>query len=365
VVEKATVSEADALARKHPIAAFSLDALTSGAAKLRPQRVALAEAGPGDPTQSLTYSGFDAQVAAVAQHLQLLGLAPGERILILTGPRSACVVTTLAALAAGLEPLLVRIGFDGPQLAGIAALAGCAAIAGPTSYGEFNLEETLLEAAARSETIRIVATLGPGEVDGALDFAPERLPRDTEKPLLTTADVRPRIGTLSPRKEPIFHEQSALLAAALDLVGKAEIAAGSRLLSTLAPASFASLVAGPVASLLSGAPLTLFGPFEAANFVAILDGGGPNHCIVPAAILPDMAQAGLLHGDVFASVVAVGRDEFPVTSEADCRLIEVRALEEGSLTIRRARAESKAAPILLGEVLAPVFPARHVETNRR
>jgi hypothetical protein len=365
VVEKVTVSEADALARKHPISAFSLDALTSGAAKLRPDRVALAEAGPDAPTEVLTYGAFAAQVGAVAQHLRLLGLAPGERILILAGARAACIVTAIAALAAGLEPLLVRIGFDGPQLAAIAASAGCAAIAGPTWYGELNLEETLLEAAARSETIRLVATLGPGEADGAVDLAPERLPGDAGKLPFPAPDLRPRIGTLNVRNEAVFHEQSALLAAALDLVGKAEIAAGSHLLSTLAPASFASLVAGPVASLLSGAPLTLFGPFEAARFLALLDCAEPHHCIVPAAILPDMAEAGLLRDSVLASVIAVGREELTSTSHSHCRLIDVRALEEGSVAVRRARAETKPAPILSGEVLAPVFPARHLEPNRR
>jgi hypothetical protein len=365
VVEKGTVSEADALARKHPIAAFSLDALTAGAAKLRPDRVALAEVGPGAPPQVLTYGQFDAQVGAVSQHLRLLGLAPGERILIFAGARTACIVTTIAALAAGLEPLLVRIGFDGPQLSAIAASAGCAAIAGPTSYGELNIEHTLLEVAARSETIRLVATLGPGEADGAVDLAPQRLQIEAKKLPAPAIDLRPRLGTLGSRNEAVFHEQSALLAAALDLIGTAEIAAGSHLLSTLAPASFASLVAGPVASLLSGAPLTLFGPFEAADFLMVLDRIGPNHCIVPAAILPDLARAGLLREDVLASAIAVGGEELSLTSHAHCRLIDLRALEEGSVTVRRARAETKPAPMLSGEVLAPVFPARHIELSRR
>lgn len=359
------MSEADALARKHPIAAFSLNALTSGAAKLRPDRVALAEAGPGAPIRILTYGAFAAHVGVVAQHLQFVGLAPGERILILVGARTACVVTAIAALAAGLEPLLVRIGFDGSQLSAIAASANCAAIAGPTCYGELNLEETLLEAAARSETVRLVATLGPGEADDAVDLAPERLPADARNVPFAAPDLRPRIGTLDRRDQAVFHEQSALLAAALDLVGTAEIAAGSHLLSTLAPASFASLVAGPVASLLSGTPLTLFGPFEAAHFLALLDGLERHHCIVPAAILPDMADAGLLRESALTSVIAVGREELTFTSHAHCRLIDVHALEEGSIAVRRARAETKAAPILSGEVLAPVFPARHLETSRR
>jgi acyl-coenzyme A synthetase/AMP-(fatty) acid ligase len=366
VVEKGIMSEAEALARKHPIAAFTLDALTAGAAKLRPDRVALTEAGPGLPTGSLSYGEFDRQVRAVAQHLGNLGLGPGERILIVTGARTACVVTMIAALNAGIEPLLVPIGLEAAHLAAVATSAGCVAITGPTSYGALNLEEALFEAAARSETIRVVATLGSGEADGAIDLAPERLQFDDAKSS-PASEGRPRVGTLNARIEPIFHEQSALLAAALDFVGTAEISAGAHLLSTLAPASFASLMTGPVASLLSGAPLTLFGPFEAASFLALLDATGPNHCVVPATVLADFAKAGLLRDSVLASAIAVLRNNTAVTAGCDCSLILVHALDEsGGITVeRRPRANPKEASILSGEVLAPILPARQPERSWR
>jgi hypothetical protein len=61
----------------------------------------------------------------------------------------------------------------------IARSTGCTAIAGPTAYGTLNPEEALFEAAASSEIVRFVATLGPGQADGAIDLAPERL-RPTE-----------------------------------------------------------------------------------------------------------------------------------------------------------------------------------------
>jgi acyl-CoA synthetase (AMP-forming)/AMP-acid ligase II len=91
MVENTALNEADALARRHPIAAFSLDALTAGAAKLRPDRIALAEAVPGQPAREISYGEFDRQVRALAQHIGELGLAPGERLLILTSPCMACV----------------------------------------------------------------------------------------------------------------------------------------------------------------------------------------------------------------------------------------------------------------------------------
>ncbi|GAC1561768.1 MAG: hypothetical protein NVS2B5_26310 [Beijerinckiaceae bacterium] len=359
------MSEADALARKHPISNFSLDALTVGAAKLRPDRQALAEAGPGADSLALTYREFDRQVATLAHKFVELGLQPGERILLVTGARTACVVATIAAVSAGLEPVLAPIGLDATQLSAVAQESGCVALAGPVSYGALSLEDVLFEAAAASETIRLVATLGPGEADGAIDLAPSRLQADADMRPLAAPSQRPRIATLDPARQPIFHEQSALLAAGLDFVGKAEIGAGLPLISTLAPASLASLVTGPVASLLSGAPLTFFGPFDAAAFLALLDRAGIAHCVVPASILPDIEEAGLFRDAVLASVVGVARDDAVIAlSVGDSPLVEVRAFAEASLSVE-GRAKAKRHPILSGEVLAPVLPARVAERSRR
>ncbi len=361
MVEEPALSKADALARKHPIAAFTLDALTVGAAKLRPDHVALAEAGPGASKEALTYSEFERQVRALAQHFAELRLARDERILLLTGARTACVAATIAALAAGIEPLLVRMALAPAALANIAAAANCVVIAGPTSYGEVRVEDILFETAARSEIIRFVGTLGPGTADGAIDLNPASLHSDDSRP--SVPDKRPRIGTLNFQGEPILHEQSALLAAALDLVGKAEIAAASHLVSSLAPASFASLIAGPVASLLSGAPLTLFGPFDAANFLALLDKMGANHCVVPAEIVGALHRAGLVDDPTFPSPIAVSREESSLP-DLRCPLVQVRALEEGTIRIERRGAKSKSAPILSGEVLAPVPPVWAERSSR-
>jgi non-ribosomal peptide synthetase component E (peptide arylation enzyme) len=199
MVEEGTVSEADALARKHPIAAFSLDALTAGAAKLRPERLALAKAGPGTTRRTLTYGEFDAQVRALAEHFVDLGLAPGERVMILAGARTACVVATLAARAAGIEPLLVPIGIEAQRLGAIASSTGCAAVMGPTSYAALDLEAALFEAAASSEMVRFVATLSPGQADGAIDLAPERL--HLSMPNFRSLRIAGRLWAPSPRRE--------------------------------------------------------------------------------------------------------------------------------------------------------------------
>lgn len=128
-------------------------------------------------------------------------------------------VATLAALAAGIEPLLVPIGIEAQRLGAIASSTGCAAVMGPTSYAALDLEAALFEAAASSEMVRFVATLSPGQADGAIDLAPERLHlSDAKLPQLT--DSRPLVGALTSAGEPLFHEQSGCLRRHLISLGR-------------------------------------------------------------------------------------------------------------------------------------------------
>jgi hypothetical protein len=79
------------------------------------------------------------------------------------------------------------------------------------------------------------------------------------------------------------------------------------IVSTIAPASFAGLVAGPFAALLSGAPLHLHGPFHSAEFLAELDAAAPVHLVAPRAMAADLDVAGLLTPRTLASLMLLDR----------------------------------------------------------
>jgi hypothetical protein len=91
---------------------------------------------------------------------------------------------------------------------------------GTNLHAALDLEAALFEAAASSQMVGFVAPSGAGQADGAIDLAPERLHLSDAK-LPQLPDSRTLVCALPSAGEPLFHELSALLAAALDLVGTA------------------------------------------------------------------------------------------------------------------------------------------------
>jgi len=157
-----------------------------------------------------------------------------------------------------------------------------------------------------------------------------------------------RIFTFDRRRgRPVAHEQTTLMAAGLDLVARAEIGRATPIISTVPPTSFAGLVAGPFAALLSGVTLHLHGPFAAEDFLKVRAHAAGAHLVIPAALAAEFAGASLLDG--LASAVLVSRSptaaEFaPPALSAPCPLIDLYALGETAAVAERRRGEAATPP---------------------
>ncbi|MGB9187343.1 MAG: hypothetical protein WCB34_05095, partial [Methylovirgula sp.] len=232
-----------------------------------------------------------------------------------------------------------------------------AALAGPTSYGAPVPPETYFAAAAAAPSIRLVATLGPQEIDGAVDLGTGAVLRyaagrpdiglERGKP----APAPPRIITFDRRRKiPMFHQQATLMAASLDFIARASIGRETPILSTLPPTSFAGLVAGPLAALLSGATLYLDGPFEAQAFLKRRDELGHAHLVIPAAVAAEFSRAGVFEG--LASAVLVSRLSAtmpfmpPEPLATPCPVIDLYAIDEAAAVGELRRAGTAVAPAL-------------------
>lgn len=295
----------------HPLSAFGLDMLARGAARLRGDRVALSEAGPGATASELTYRDLDHLVAAFAARAAECGLRPGDRVVIVGAARAAVVAAILGALSAGVEPVVAPAHLTAGALAFLAQGTGAAGIFAPTLFGGLDMEPLLLEAAAAAPGVRIVGSLGPGVADGAIDFSPRGVGGTEAASRVMRRDAPPRIGlVLRPeQKAPraTFIAQSALVAQGLDVVSALGLAADRPLVSTLSPASLAGLIAGPVAALLAGAPLVVFGPFDAAGLALLIDRSGPACLVAPAAAAGELIESGVCAGlDCLALAGAAG-----------------------------------------------------------
>lgn len=307
-----------------------------------------------DDTMSLDAATAARHVRQMEAHLRATGLAAGERVLIATGMRADALLATAAVLAVGATPVLAPVGLSAVDLAAHARAAEAVAVCGPTSYGPLELGETFLTVAALVDTIRLVVTQGPGDLDGAIDLSTATLSEqpDFAWPASPTSNVAaPEIGCfVGPAGAPRFSPQSdaKLAEAAGQLADAAGLAPGARILSTLAPTTTASLVVGPYTAWLTGASLTLHGPFDAEAFVAACDAGPAPFLAIPGPLAPRFAEpcltsrlAGLFLVWRQAGLPGMG---LPPALACDCPIVDLYAFDDERLVIRR-RTGGEAQPL--------------------
>jgi acyl-CoA synthetase (AMP-forming)/AMP-acid ligase II len=347
VEEDAMSAQPSIAAGALPFAPYSFDTLVSGAARLRSESIAVV-----DRITACSFGTLATQAAALARLFADCGLRPGERLLLTGGAEVSLVIGLVAALRGGFELALAPLDLGSSELAAYARAINAAALVGPAAYGEFDPAEAYFAVAAAVPSIRLLATLGPGEIDGAVDLSAAAVSRyaanhpddglERGKPVPTP----PRIITLDrARLKPVGHEQTTLIAAALDFAARAEIGRATPILSTLPPTSFLGLVGGPFAALLSGATLHLHGPFAADDFLKARDRAGHAHLIVPAAAASDFASAAVLEG--LASMVLVSRFSadagftYPAPFDGVCPLVDLYGIDECA-AVAEARHGAKA-----------------------
>ena len=295
-----------------------------------------------DDAQSVTVRDFAAHVQALAGQYRLCGLQPGERILLVIGANIVSLAALFASLRAGLEPALAPCGLGPVELAAYVRASDAVALTGPTQYGSLELGDAYLSAAALSDTIRLVATLGPGAVDGAADFSQAALDTSSKSDSALFGPEGSVLVTFDgPASAPVAvsHRQSALFAAALALVDQARINPTKPILSTIVPASLAGLVAGPFAALIGASNLVMHGPFAAKTFLAAYDAVPGAHLVAPAEIGTLLRDAGVAKGD--ASLILLSRFASPtgfiLPAQLECErlVVDLYAFGEAAMLARR------------------------------
>ena len=314
------------LSRAHPLTMFGLDALIAGAARLRPARVAVADAPTG---AEIDHAELDRRVAAFRADLRGFDLRPGERVLLLAAPSSATLVALIGIISAGLEPVAAPLGLSVGALAAGGRAVAAAALVAPASIGGESLEELVFGVASQAPSIRLIGSLGPGTIDGAVDFGPRGQSGASPAAMTRAASSKKvLIGALDQYGAPQFHEQAGLISASLGLIAKAHVSGSAPLLSLVSPGSIGGLVAGPLAALLSGATLHFLAPFDGAAFLAALDAIGPARLVAPRAAMADLDAAGLLTSGALRACVAVqraGEEEpaFEPSHPYSCPIVEI------------------------------------------
>jgi hypothetical protein len=205
-------------------------------------------------------------------------------------------------------------------------------------------------------SIRLVASYGEG-FDGAIDLSAAAclryaaaFPDDGLERARSAPAAPPRIITADRNRHfaPVFHLQSTLMAAALDVAARAKIGRETPILCTLPPTTFAGLVAGPFAALLSGTALHLHGPFHARDFLQTRDKLTAPHLVMPIEIAQDMVRANVIVPP--ASAILVSRRtanealRLPEQIEAACSLIDLYAIDETAAIAEERRGGTPLPP---------------------
>ena len=285
-------------AQPDPLAHFDINQLIEGSARLRPQQRAVSDSTSAE----LSFGDLELCSRALAGALASLGLAAGECVLVIGVPRVATVLGICAALRAGLDVALAPPQISVGELTAFAARAKAVAALVGGAYGEIVPLQLVMQSAASCESLRMLCSLEGGD-DGAVDLHEFVA---TDYVVAPEAAAAARLVTCV-TGGALRHTQRTLIASALDAATRLRINAGESLVSTLAPATFAGLVAGPLLGLMTGASLHLHGPFAAHDLLADLRARGPSHLLVPRLLAPSLQSAGLLRAEHVASLLLLHR----------------------------------------------------------
>jgi acyl-CoA synthetase (AMP-forming)/AMP-acid ligase II len=326
----------------NPFAAFDLTRLIDGAARLRPEAPCLVDG-------AITWSAREVVAAAdaFAASLRELGLSARDRIVLVPPADARGLIALFGAGKAGLDIALAPLDVDARKLGAYARAVSARAVIGPAHFAEMDVSQRLFEAAAAADGVQIVATFGPEAIDGAVHLDPVTLSRGA-----TVAAARgpERAGALillsRTRGEPRALSQSAVVAAAYDFVATLGARRDAPMLSLMQPASFAGLVAGPVAALLAGATLHLCAPWREDSLKAMVATGQRRHVATPAALGSLVAE---LFGASLASLTLATRRDglFGPTPEplfASCPIIDLYAIGDSAVVPERRSAGGAPLP---------------------
>jgi hypothetical protein len=327
------------LTRAHPLARFGIDALVSGSARFRPDRIALWDHDENG-AKPMRFAELDAAVRAFAARLGECGLNPAARILLCSAPSGLGLVAITAIVAAGFQPVLAPLQPTPHTFARAALSVGAEAFIAPAQFDELDFKDTLQAVAAAAPSIKLLGSLSPDPFEGAVDFSLSTLSAASKPPAPQIAENwrpgdRLALGAVEAGGRPAFLEQSALLSLGLDLVRKTRAGGAAPIVSLVSPGSFGGLIAGPLAALLSGAELHFVAPFKAEVFVRLLGNAGPVRLVAPAAILADLKVSGLLESGALLSCTAIGELEetaLAQTPEDSCLMVEISS-RNGALAI--------------------------------
>lgn len=277
--------------------------------------------------RSLSFVDLDDRVARLAGLLSTNHAQPGASVAILAPLGPEALVSILAALRAGLSPLMLPLHANELELLRLIEVSGAVMALGAGRIGHVRPLLMLRTLAMRAFGTRFVGGFGHDIPDGVAPLdallangAPHPLPESTERPALQVVDSRSFAG-------PQAISERALLSRALEISRLLKPLASSRIITTLVGGDLAALASGPGMAILTGVELLPLGLFSLGDLHACLEGGRKAHLVLPGAMEPALARSKLASHPALASLVFVQRPgemrSYPAIDRPDLALVDI------------------------------------------
>ncbi len=351
-------------------ATTTLDDLFRRAAARRPDAIALTdppdrESFTDGAPRRITYAEADRIVSAIASRLRGLGLQADATVGIQIPNTVESVLTILGVLRAGMIaaplPLLWRRADAGSALGRL----GARAIVASSRIGEFNSCAMAVQVAADVFSIRHVCGFGRNLPDGvmALDDLLHPAPSEVERQIERDGDPASHVAVVTFDVTPdglvaVARNHAELIAGGRAAMLEGGIGLEARLLGCCATGSFAGLALTLMPWLSSGGTLSLHHAFDPEAFAAQCRDERCETIVVPGALVPEFAGAGLLAHAQFKNVLAVWRaperlSTSPAWRHPGASMTDMLVFGETALIGSRRDADGFAVPLPAGAAKAP------------
>jgi hypothetical protein len=351
---------------------LTIDEVFGRIAHKYPDRAALIDAAnreaftDGAPRR-LSYAQADRMVTAIAGRLHRMGLAADSVVAIQLPNVVDNILMLLGVLRAGLIAAPLPLLWRRAETVAVLARLGAKALITCSRAGSFHHAQFALRIASEVFSIRYVCGFGDNLPDGVVPFddlfAAEHV--DPPPALDRQQNAAAHLAFITFDVDdsgivPVARNHLETVAGGLGVALESRLNQDARILSAIAPSSFAGLSVTFTPWLLSAGTLSLHHPFEPDVLLQQRRDDGCTSLILPGPVALRLAEAGAFADDGAAggSVIAAWRAPerlapSPVWRERDTALVDVAIFGEAGLIAARRGPSGRAAPIPFGPVVAP------------
>lgn len=314
----------------------------------------------------LTYAEADRIVEAIAGRLGGMGFTTDSIIAVQLPNTVDNVLTLLGVLRAGLIVAPLPLLWRRAEMVGALVRLGVKALITCSRVGSVNHSHFAMRVASEVFSIRYLCGFGDKLPDGIVPFDDlfGAARPDPAPPLERQHDAASHVAfiTFDVRESGIVavaRNHLEAIAGGLGIALEGRLSQAARIVSTMAPASFAGLSLTLMPWLLSAGTLSLHHPFDVEVLAQQHYDENCGTLVVPGAVALRLAEAGAFADDGDGgSVIAAWRAPerlaaSPVWRERDTALVDVSIFGEAGLVAARRGDDGRAVPIPFGAVVAP------------